>query len=131
MIIQFRTNTKYIKLTESNVYNTITVRFNTRSGDYTVYEIMYQSYTLFILTETESPLNILVSLSKAFADKAHRAEEQFRRLKPRTNTLKSPKFRFGTHRPTFLKRVRQYFKSLKQFVKKKDMQVTPPSTQSA
>jgi len=94
MIIQFRTSTKFIKLTESNIFNTLTVRFTTRSGDYTVCEIMYQTYMLFILTETERPLNILLSLSMAFANKAHRGEEQFRRLKPTLNKLKSPKFRF-------------------------------------
>ena len=46
---------------------------------------------LFILTETERPLNILLSLSMAFADKAHRAEEQFRRLKPTLNKTKVSK----------------------------------------
>ena len=61
MIIQFRTSTKYIKLTESNIYKTLTVRFTTRLGDYTVYEITYQQYTLFTLTETERQLNILVT----------------------------------------------------------------------
>jgi len=71
MIIQFRTSTKYIKLTESNIYSTLTVSFTTRSGGYTVCEIMYQKNMFFILTETERPLNILLSLSMAFADKVH------------------------------------------------------------
>jgi len=39
MIFQFRTSTKYVKLTESNVCNT-QVRFTTRSEVETVYEIM-------------------------------------------------------------------------------------------
>jgi len=50
MKIQFRNSTIYIKLTASNIHNTPTVRFTTRSEDYTVHEIMYQKYMLFILT---------------------------------------------------------------------------------
>jgi hypothetical protein len=39
-------------------------------------------YQLIILTETERPLNISVSLSMAFAAEVHQVEGQFRRLEP-------------------------------------------------
>jgi len=38
-------------------------------------------HQLIVLTETEHPLNISVSLPMAFSVEAHRAEGQFRRLK--------------------------------------------------
>ena len=55
-----------------------------------------------MLIETESPLNILISLS--IAAEAHRAEVHFRLLRSKVNKLKSLKFRFGTRRPTVSKR---------------------------
>jgi hypothetical protein len=48
-----------------------------------------------------------VSLSMAFATEAHQAEGQSRRLKSKSNKLKSLKFRFGTRRPTVSRRVGQ------------------------
>jgi hypothetical protein len=70
-----------------------------------------------ILTETERPLNISLSLPMSFVAKAHRAEGQFGRLKSTLNKLKSLEFRSGTHRPTVSRRVGQYFELLKTFFK--------------
>lgn len=54
----------------------------------------------------------------AFAAEGHLAERQFRHLKSTLRKLQSLKFRFGTRRPKFSKRVGQYFKPLKTFVQK-------------
>jgi hypothetical protein len=54
-VIQFRTSTNYVKLTESK-------------------NIRYQ---LIILTETERPLNVSISLSMSFAAETHRAKGSF------------------------------------------------------
>jgi len=53
----------------------------------------------------------------AFAAKAQRAEEQFRRLESTLSKIKSLKFRFGTRRPAVSKRVGKYFEPLKISVK--------------
>ena len=67
--------------------------------------------------KTERPLNVSVSLPMPFAAKAHRAEEQFGRVKSTLNKLKSLKFRLGTRRPADSRSVGHYFELLKTFFK--------------
>ena len=82
------------------MYTHLDVRFTTRSQSLRNYVLKVLRYYFIVLTDTERPLNISISLSMALAAEGHRTEGQFRYLKLILRKLNFLKFRFGTFRPT-------------------------------